>query len=385
VSRNANDLKLEEIKNQLISEEKRRNERKTVHQDSEVDQVFYQNERGKDWFVKKKSSVCFNCNKAGHIAPKCKFPKNKCSNCNKFGHLSPHCRMPKTNREKNASVNAVKASFQKEFVFHTNIKDADTTNVWLLDSGSTNHICCSKEVFTSMRSHRSIIKVGDGRELQVTGIGQVELQTEKAKIKINDVLYVPNMKKNLLSIGKLTKKGASIVFEQNRCKIMKGQELVADTVPLTQNNSLYQLKVVNSSSASTRKEDNAKIDTDKKKKKSSDVCLKEKVDNDDNDDGSDSKVKSRKEEKENPVKTEIGAHTNQVRQSTREKSKTKFDKPEQATTTKASTNEQIGFIHCLYEKEKPRVFKKVLRTSLKTREKKSEFVEMHQRRWQRTF
>jgi hypothetical protein len=258
--------------------------------------------------------------------------------------------------------------------------------------GSTNHICCSKEMFTSMRSHRSRIQVGDGQELQVTGIGQVELQTEKAIIKIRDVFYVPDMKINLLSIGKLTKKGASIVFEQNRCKIMKGQELVADTVPLTQNNSLYQLKVVKSSSASTRKEANAKIDTDNKKKKSSDFCLKEKVDNDDE---SDSKVKSRKVEKENPVKTEIGADKKQVRQSIREKSKTKFDKPEQlqqkqnnyneATTTQARTNEQIGFIHCLYEIEKPRGLKKVLKNKFKDKRKEVRVCEMHQRIWQRTF
>jgi hypothetical protein len=56
------------------------------------------------------------------------------------------------------------------------------------------------------------------------------------------------------------------------------------------------------------------------------------------------------------VKTEIGAHTNQVRQSTREKSKTKFYKSGEATSKKASSNEQIGFILCLYEIEKPEKF-----------------------------
>jgi hypothetical protein len=90
-----------------------------------------------------------------------------------------------------------------------------------------------------------MIKVGDGRELQVTGIGQVELQTDSAKIKISDVLFVPNMKINLLSIGKLTKKGLNLLFEKNSCKVMLNKELVANTVPWIENDNLYQLKVLN--------------------------------------------------------------------------------------------------------------------------------------------
>ena len=35
--------------------------------------------------------VCYNCDRPGHIAPKCFRKANKCSNCNKEKHLAKYC------------------------------------------------------------------------------------------------------------------------------------------------------------------------------------------------------------------------------------------------------------------------------------------------------
>ena len=60
-----------------------------------------------------------------------------------------------------------------------------------------------------MRSHESIIKVGDARELKVLGIGSVQLKIKSGiqviGITISDVLFVPDLSVNLISIGKLKK------------------------------------------------------------------------------------------------------------------------------------------------------------------------------------
>ena len=76
VNKKPEDLELEEIKNALLLEEKRRNEMKNGNTETENDQVFFNKEKS----IKKpeRKGVCFNCNKAGHLARDCKFDKNKC-------------------------------------------------------------------------------------------------------------------------------------------------------------------------------------------------------------------------------------------------------------------------------------------------------------------
>ena len=121
-----------------------------------------------------------------------------------MGHISTHCRLPKVNKDKNGSANVAKEK-NKEFVFHINNDKISSNNVWLLDSGASNHTCCLKDMFSSLRPYESVIMVGDGRELEVKGIGEIELETitngKSIKIKIADTLYVPDMRVNLISIG----------------------------------------------------------------------------------------------------------------------------------------------------------------------------------------
>ena len=50
-------------------------------------------------------------------------------------------------------------------------------NVGLLDSGSSNHTCCLKYIISTIRPYESVIKVGDGRKLEVKGICEVQLET----------------------------------------------------------------------------------------------------------------------------------------------------------------------------------------------------------------
>jgi hypothetical protein len=74
-----------------------------------------------------------------------------------------------------------------------------------------------------MKSFESKIQFGDDRSVEVKGIGEVVFYSivgqKKIKVTISDVLFVPEMKINLISVGRLTKKSYKIVFEKNKCKI----------------------------------------------------------------------------------------------------------------------------------------------------------------------
>ena len=63
-------------------------------------------------------------------------------------HISS--RLPKVNKDKNGSTNVAKEK-NKEFVFHTNNDKIISNNVWLLGSGASNHTCCLKDMFSSIR------------------------------------------------------------------------------------------------------------------------------------------------------------------------------------------------------------------------------------------
>ena len=56
-------------------------------------------------------------------------------------------------------------------------------------------------------------------QLQVQAIGDATLQVKDVKIPLTDVLHVPNLSKNLLSIPALTENGARVIFEESGATI----------------------------------------------------------------------------------------------------------------------------------------------------------------------
>ena len=81
---------------------------------------------------------------------------------------------------------------------------------WIVDSGATSHLCNDKSMFTvfdSLENPQEIV-LGDGHTLDAVGIGDVVLNlVVDGKIKkrqLRDVLYVPRLTCNLLSVSKTT-------------------------------------------------------------------------------------------------------------------------------------------------------------------------------------
>ena len=229
---NTDKLELDNIIISLIQEEQRRGDKKKEHKSIGGD-VFYSKEKS---HTKKK------------------YSKNiKCYNCNKMGHYASDCRLPKKDRNnKNANFNYKSESKDKtnereDIIFHISDKNLNAKNTWILDSGATNHISCLRSMFKQFKHYDSTIKVGDGRQLQVKGIGTVECEIitrgEKRKLVISETLYVPDLSTNLISIGVLSKKGFEIIFSEDSCKIKLNNELIAEGTKWANNGNLYQLNV----------------------------------------------------------------------------------------------------------------------------------------------
>ena len=72
-----------------------------------------------------------------------------------------------------------------------------TTHAFLIDSGASNHMVSSRESFSSLQYFDGpSIQMGNNSQIRSKGKGYIKLEHGKFK----DVLYVPSLAANLLSV-----------------------------------------------------------------------------------------------------------------------------------------------------------------------------------------
>ena len=90
----------------------------------------------------------------------------------------------------------------------------------MIDSGASRHIIGFKEALTDMveRDTNLQIILGDNATYLVKGTGTVTLHLSQGQVlRLQDVLYVPNLKKNLVSVSAMEGKGFNVAFIDGRC------------------------------------------------------------------------------------------------------------------------------------------------------------------------
>jgi hypothetical protein len=104
-------------------------------------------------------------------------------------------------------------------------------------------MCGRKELFIEMKeiSPKDVIGIG-GKRLQAVGIGKVLLNVigrrgERIKMTLQEVLYLPNLEDNLLSVSKLTHHGLQVKFEETSA-IIGGKNF---EIELKKRQNLYAL------------------------------------------------------------------------------------------------------------------------------------------------
>lgn len=95
------------------------------------------------------------------------------------------------------------------------------SNLWFLYSVCSNHMTGRKMWLADFDSSKnSKVKHADNSSLQVEDTGDIVLQRSNGgKALIKDVLYVPGMKCNLLSVGQLVKKGFSVIMKDGALEL----------------------------------------------------------------------------------------------------------------------------------------------------------------------
>ena len=89
------------------------------------------------------------------------------------------------------------------------------SNDWLIDSGDSKHMKRFKESFVKLYEHESPhkVKLGDDYQYPIKGSGEASYKLESRKsMKMKDVMFVPGLKKNLISISALDAKDMRVAF-----------------------------------------------------------------------------------------------------------------------------------------------------------------------------
>ena len=111
-------------------------------------------------------------------------------------------------------------------------------------------------LFSSLdRADRTKVKLGNGQVVHAAGKGTVSIQTSEGAKLISDVLLIPDLDQNLLSVAQLLKKGYSLSFKDNYCIIFDSSGVEVVKVEMHDNSFALSLNQVNHSALVSKQDD----------------------------------------------------------------------------------------------------------------------------------
>lgn len=184
-----------------------------------------------------------------------------CNYCGKKGHWRKECRKrleDEKSRDRRSDGHRADEKLSDEdqanVVFTLGKLGKDLRNHWLADTGASAHMCCQQSWFNKLSLHpsTSYVSVGDGAKVEVKGVGSVPILSRvRGNIirgTLSNVLFIPTLTANLVSIGAASDQGIATVFTKDGCEFSKGSNTVAKGEKLAGN--LYLLDFLAAPSAS---------------------------------------------------------------------------------------------------------------------------------------
>lgn len=99
-------------------------------------------------------------------------------------------------------------------------------DVWFMDSACSNHMTSQESKLINIdRSVTCKVKMGSGDLVQAAGKGTLVVDTKHGVRHIQEVLLVPGLDENLLSVGQMMEHGYYILFGGNKAIIFDDETL----------------------------------------------------------------------------------------------------------------------------------------------------------------
>ena len=149
--------------------------------------------------------------------------EKKKSNAGHQGNGRPSKKARYSRYEKSNVVN----NKQKEYYLISTLSTTSPSNTlgnWLIDSGASRHFTGYKEALSNLIEKETNLEIilGDSATYLVKGVGNVTLQLNQGNtIHLQEVLYVLDLKKNMVSFLAMEDKGYKVAFIDGKVCVWK--------------------------------------------------------------------------------------------------------------------------------------------------------------------
>ncbi|KAJ0824572.1 putative RNA-directed DNA polymerase [Helianthus annuus] len=142
-----------------------------------------------------------------------------CWNCKEVGHFRNQC--PNEKKKVNPTV-----AHSDDDVLICSVESS--VDSWVMDSGASFHATHSSEALRNLKeSDFGKVRLANDEVLDVTSMGNLDLKTPVGSWTLKDVRVIPNLKKQLISVGQLDEQGHEVKFKNRKWKVLKGNLVVA--------------------------------------------------------------------------------------------------------------------------------------------------------------
>ena len=167
----------------------------------------------------------------------------KCHYCDEKGHVVKECPIKRADVKRRLEIAEESAAFCNdeslgdnsksssipgfacEFALHSSVNQSEE-GAWWLDSACSRHMTYEKSDFETLEIRETSIDVvlADNTVVKAVGSGNIRAILEDAngrqvQMEFKDVLYVPKLKKRLISIPQMTERGAELTFKKRLCTL----------------------------------------------------------------------------------------------------------------------------------------------------------------------
>ncbi|GBN36694.1 hypothetical protein AVEN_51279-1 [Araneus ventricosus] len=173
----------------------------------------------------------------GHIA---RFGNKTvvCHHCGKLGRKKRNCR----------NLTLKKSSFKEEATVPFVVGEGEVKK-FIVDSGDTSHICSQREWFEELKpSPGTVSCAAKSSFLEVTGKGLTRGRLKNIQeIVLTNVLFIPGLNGNLISVKQIQKAEYSVLFKDNKaivkrknktfvlCELNSKEQYISDFIPTVSN------------------------------------------------------------------------------------------------------------------------------------------------------
>ncbi|KAH9657711.1 hypothetical protein KPL70_023190 [Citrus sinensis] len=169
--------------------------------------------------------------------------QDECAFCHEKGHWRKDCpKAQKRDGKKLAATNMARKDEDSNYSLSiTPAAYVASSSEWILDTGTTYHLCPIKEWFTDFHNLKSgAVVMRNDQPCCTMRIRTIRLKMFDGMIReLKEVRFVPVLKKNLISVDALEAKGYNVTIEDGTIKFTHGVMVILQRV---RRHNLYYLK-----------------------------------------------------------------------------------------------------------------------------------------------